>query len=311
MTESVEHGRPVTVAATRGKVAVKSEGGWRRNPFIRLLGRLWREKPLGAIGGILVLLALLAGLLADLLAPYGYAEAHFTMSLRPPSAEHWLGTDYLGRDLFSRLLYGARVSLTIAVCAVVIGMAYATALGLLAAWFGGWVDMVISRIVDTKMVLPGLLLMLVISAVLGPGLLNMVIVLSLFGVNESRVVRAQALAVKENLYIEAAQALGSPAWRIILRDVLPNVAVPILILATLRFGTVIISEASLSFLGFGIPAPYPSWGRMLGQESMNYMVRAPWLVLVPGIALTLTVWGFNILGDALRDLLDPRQRHDR
>jgi peptide/nickel transport system permease protein len=213
--------------------------------------------------------------------------------------------------LFSRMLYGSRVSLTLAFFAVTIGMLYAVTLGLLAAWFGGWVDMVISRLVDTKMVLPSLLLMLVISAMLGPGLLNMVIVLSLFGVNESRIVRAQALAVKENLYIEAARALGSPVSRIIIRDVLPNVMVPILIVATLRFGTVIISEASLSFLGFGIPAPYPSWGRMLGDESLNYMVRAPWLVLAPGIALTLTVWGFNVLGDALRDLLDPRLRNDR
>jgi peptide/nickel transport system permease protein len=275
------------------------------------LVRLWKEKPLGAIGGILVLIALMGGVLADVLAPYGYADPKFTHSLRPPSLEHLFGTDYLGRDLFSRMLYGSRVSLTLAFFAVTIGMLYAITLGLLAAWFGGWVDMVISRLVDTKMVLPSLLLMLVISAMLGPGLTNMVIVLSLFGVNESRIVRAQALAVKENLYIEAARALGSPVHRIIIRDVLPNVMVPILIVATLRFGTVIISEASLSFLGFGIPAPYPSWGRMLGDESLNYMVRAPWLVLAPGIALTLTVWGFNVLGDALRDLLDPRLRNDR
>ena len=282
-----------------------------RHPLRVFVGRLFREKPLGAIGGVFVLIMFLAGIFAELIAPYGYADPHFVDSLKAPNGLYLLGTDFLGRDVLSRIIYGARVSLTLAICAVVLGMLYAIALGLAAAWFGGWVDMVVSRIVDTKMVIPGLLLMLVISAMLGPGLINMVIVLSLFGVNESRIVRAQALSVKANVYIEAARAVGTPVGRIILREVLPNVAVPILILATLRFGTVIISEASLSYLGFGIPAPYPSWGRMLGSESLNYMVRAPWLALAPGIVLTLTVWGFNMLGDALRDLLDPRMRNDR
>jgi peptide/nickel transport system permease protein len=272
------------------------------------LRRLVREKPLGTIAGALVLVVVLAAILADVVAPYGFQEADYASMLHAPSVSHPLGTDNFGRDLLSRIIYGARITMYVAVGAVGLGVVYALALGLASAWFGGIVDTVIGRIIDTKMAIPYFLLMLVISAILGPGIMNIILVLSLWGISEARVVRSQALSIKENVYVDAARALGGGSWHIIRRHLLPNVMAPVIILATLRFGTVILAEASLSFLGYGIPPPYPSWGRMLGQESRLFLFEAPWLAIFPGVALTTVVWGFNIFGDAMRDLLDPRLR---
>ena len=270
--------------------------------------RLAREKPLGMAGGIIVVLMGLAALLADFIAPYPYAETHYADALSEPTATYLFGTDNLGRDVLSRIIYGARISVYVGLGAVALGVIYALVLGLLAAWFGGAVDTIISRFVDAKLAIPTLLLLLVVAAVLGPGLLNIILVLSLFGMNEARIVRGHALSVKNGMYIEASEAIGCSSWRIVTRHLLPNVMPLVVILGTLRFGTVILAEATLSFLGYGIPPPFPSWGGMLGTESRFYLQQAPWLALAPGLALMLVVWGFNMLGDALRDLLDPRLR---
>jgi peptide/nickel transport system permease protein len=280
----------------------------RRQWVPEFLRRLVKEKPLGSVGGALVLLVVLAAVLADVVAPYGYQEPDYTRLLNAPSLSHPLGTDNFGRDLLSRIIYGARVTMYVALGAVGLGVAYALVLGLASAWFGGAVDTVIGRIIDVKMAIPYFLLMLVVSAILGPGLLNIILVLSLWGISEARVVRSQALTVKENVYVDAARVLGCGSWHMVRRHLLPNVMAPVIILASLRFGTVILAEASLSFLGYGIPPPYPSWGRMLGQESRLFLFEGPWLAIFPGLALSMAVWGFNILGDAMRDLLDPRLR---
>ena len=270
--------------------------------------RLAREKPLGFAGGVLVMLMGLAALLADVVAPYPFSETHYSDALSAPSATYLLGTDNLGRDVLSRIIYGARISVYVGLGAVALGVVYALVLGLLAAWFGGAVDALISRFVDAKLAIPTLLLLLVVAAVLGPGLVNIILVLSLFGVNEARIVRGHVLSLKNSMFIEASQAIGCSSWRIVLRHLLPNVLPLVVILGTLRFGTVILAEATLSFLGYGIPPPFPTWGGMLGGESRFYLQQAPWLAVSPGIALMLAVWGFNMFGDALRDLLDPRLR---
>jgi len=263
---------------------------------------------LGAAGGLVVLVALLAAVFADVVAPYGYNEQLYAALLEPPGAAHLMGTDHLGRDLLSRLIFGARITTYVVFGAVTIGVIYALTIGLLTAWFGGALDLLVNRLIDAWMSVPFFLLILVLSSILGPSLLNVILVLSLFGITESRVVRGQALSVKQHLYIDAARATGARVGHILLFHMLPNILAPVIILATLRAGTVILAEASLSFLGYGIPPPFPSWGRMLGADSRLYLLQAPWLAIFPGLVLTLTVWGFNIFGDAIRDLLDPRLR---
>jgi peptide/nickel transport system permease protein len=275
---------------------------------VGLVRRLVREKPLGAAGGALVLVVVLAAVLADVVAPYGYNDANYGSLFEAPGFAHILGTDQLGRDMLSRIVYGARISMYVALGAVSLGTFYALALGLVSGWFRGTWDLVIGRVIDAEMSIPYLLLMLVISSMLGPGLVNIIVVLSLFGVSEARVVRGQTLSLRESVYVEAARAIGCSSWRIMVRHLLPNVLPPVIILATIRFGAVILAESSLSYLGYGIPPPFPSWGRMLGAEARLHLFQAPWLAIFPGVALTATVWGFNAFGDALRDLLDPRLR---
>ena len=280
----------------------------RRRWAPEFLRRLVLEKPLGAVGGFIVVAVVLAAVLADVIAPYPYDEIHLTDTIQAPNGTYILGTDGLGRDLLSRMLFGARVSMYVALGAVSLGLVYAVVLGIPAAWFGGFTDTLISRFVDAKMTIPTLLLLLLVASILGPGLGNIILVLSLAGIIEARIVRGQALSIKQNVYVEGATAIGASKTRTMTHHILPNIFAPLIILATLRFGSIIISEATLSFLGYGVPPPFPSWGRMLSQESRLLMQQAPWLAIVPGVALTLTVWGFNVFGDALRDLLDPRLR---
>ncbi len=280
----------------------------RRRWAPEFLRRLVLEKPLGAVGGFIVVAVVLAAVLADVIAPYPYDEIHLTDTIQAPNGTYILGTDGLGRDLLSRMLFGARVSMYVALGAVSLGLVYAVVLGIPAAWFGGLTDTLISRFVDAKMTIPTLLLLLLIASILGPGLGNIILVLSLAGIIEARIVRGQALSIKQNVYVEGATAIGASKTRTMTHHILPNIFAPLIILATLRFGSIIISEATLSFLGYGVPPPFPSWGRMLSQESRLLMQQAPWLAIAPGVALTLTVWGFNVFGDALRDLLDPRLR---
>jgi peptide/nickel transport system permease protein len=269
-------------------------------------------KPLGALGGLVLAAMLVLALGADVLAPYGYDEADMFARLKPPGVGHWLGTDNLGRDLLSRVIYGARVSLLVGLGGVAFGLAGATVVGLVSGYFGGRLDILLQRVVDAFMCFPLLLVALTIMALLGPGLGNVIATLGLvLAVRDSRVIRGAVLTVKQHLYVEAARALGVGHLGMIRRHVLPNIIAPIIILATVNLGAVILIEAALSFLGFGVPPPRPSWGGMLSGAGLMHMLRAPWLALWPGVALSVTVFGANMLGDALRDLLDPRLRGSR
>jgi peptide/nickel transport system permease protein len=273
------------------------------------LWRLVREKPLGAFGGFLVLVLMLCAMFAHWIAPYPYDETNVRQRLKPPGAQFYLGTDNLGRDVFSRIIYGARISVTVGFGAVTLSILLATILGVSSGYFGGKVDVLVQRIVDAAMAFPTLVILLSIMAVLGPGLMNVILVLGIVpSANRSRVIRSATLAAKENQYVEAARAVGASHLRIILCYILPNVMAPIIIVGTNALGAVILVEATLSFLGFGVPPPYPSWGEMLSGSGRSYMYKAPWMAIWPGVAISLAVFGFNMLGDALRDLLDPRLR---
>jgi peptide/nickel transport system permease protein len=282
----------------------------KRYPFlVDLFIRLAREKPLGTVGGVIVLLLLVVGILANVLAPYGFNEIYVAERLSPPSITNLLGTDNLGRDLLSRIIYGARISMYVGLGTSAIATALAAVIGIVSGYLGGRVDTVIQRFVDAWMCLPPLFLILAIIAVVGPGLVQVIIVLGLlYGIGQSRVIRSAVIGTRTNIYIEAAKAVGCPTWRILLRHILPNVMAPIIILFTITMGGAIITEASISFLGYGIPPPTPSWGGMLSEGGRRYMLMAPWLALWPGLALAVVVYGINMLGDAFRDLLDPRLR---
>ena len=269
--------------------------------------RFAREKPLGTIGGVIILGLLVMAVFADRIAPYAYDESIARM--KPPSARFWMGTDNLGRDIWSRVVYGARISVTVGFATVALATLIATAIGISSAYLGGGYDIVVQRVVDAWMSFPGLVIVLSLMAALGPGLLNLILALSVLGAaGASRVIRGSTLSLMQNPYIEAARAIGAGHARVILCYVLPNVMATILILATIGLGTVILAEAGLSFLGFGIPPPYPSWGGMLSGSGRTFMYYAPWMALFPGVAISLAVFGFNMLGDALRDVLDPRLR---
>jgi peptide/nickel transport system permease protein len=274
--------------------------------------RLIKEKPLGAFGGVIVLGLLLCALLAPWIATHPYDQTNVRNRLKPPSSQFYFGTDNLGRDIFSRIVYGARVSVTVGFGAVSIGICLATIIGVGSGYVGGKADVLVQRLVDAQMAIPGLLLLLNIMAVLGPGLLNIILALGVVSAaGSSRIIRSAALSVKENQFVEAARAIGASHLRIILHYILPNIMAPIIIITTVSLGFVILIESALSFLGFGVPPPYPSWGEMLSGSGRSYMYKAPWMATWPGVAISLAVFGFNMLGDALRDLLDPRLRGGR
>jgi peptide/nickel transport system permease protein len=261
---------------------------------------------------MLVVLLVLTAVFAPLLAPYGFDDQNITQRLQPSSADYPLGTDSLGRDVLSLIIYGARISMFVGLGAVLISVTAAVVIGTASGYFGGWLDTLLQRFVDAWMSFPWLVIVLTIAAILGSGLFNVILLLGLaFTFGNSRVVRSAVLSVKEHAYIEAARATGAGHGRIIRRHILPNIAAPVIVIATLGLGNAILAEASLSFLGLGVPPPDPSWGRMLSGSARTYMERAPWLAIFPGIALSLAVFGFNMFGDALRDLLDPRLRGTR
>src|SRR5256884_1703268 len=269
--------------------------------------RFAREKPLGTIGGVIILGLLVMAVFADRIAPYAYDESIARM--KPPSARFWMGTDNLGRDIWSRVVYGARISVTVGFATVALATLIATAIGISSAYVGGAYDIVVQRVVDAWMSFPGLVIVLSLMAALGPGLLNLILALSVLGAaGASRVIRGSTLSLMQNPYIEAARAIGAGHARVILCYVLPNVMSTILILATIGLGTVILAEAGLSFLGFGVPPPYPSWGGVVSGSGRTVLYYAPWMALFPGVAISLPVLGFHMLGDALRDVLDPGLR---
>ena len=281
----------------------------RRHGLAYFLVRLWREKPLGTAGGVVLLALILVAIFADVLAPYPFDEVHLRALLKPPSAEHLMGTDQLGRDYLSRNIHGARVSMLVGVVATTLNVLVAVLIGGTAGFFGGKLDLVVQRFVDAWMAFPGLLLLLTIMSLVGQGLLQLILVLGITGgVVASRLVRGAVIAVKENDYLQAATATGSTRMGALVRHVLPNVAAPIIVVFSINIGAVIISEASLSFLGFGLSPAIPSWGTLLSRDGRKYMEQAPWLALWPGLCLTITVYSLNMFGDAVRDLLDPRLR---
>ena len=273
--------------------------------FVRLL----KEKPLGTICGIIILLLVLVSIFSDVLAPYDYMEIHMRDRMQGPSARYLLGTDHAGRDFLSRLIQGARLSLAVGLAATALNVLIAVLIGSSTGFFGGKFDLVMQRFVDAWMAFPGLLLLLTIMSIVGRGLPQIIVVLGVTGgIGSSRIVRSAVIGVKENVYFQAAVAIGCSKGRILIRHVLPNIAAPVIIIFTINIGGVIMAEASLSFLGYGLPLDFPSWGGMLSREGRRYMEVAPWLALWPGFALTITVYSLNMFGDALRDQLDPRLR---
>jgi peptide/nickel transport system permease protein len=259
------------------------------------------------VGGVLTALIVLAAVFAPWLATHPVEQMNMRERFAMPSAAHWLGTDNFGRDLWTRIIFGARISLSIALISVSAAAAIGSAIGLVAGYFGGWVDLVLMRVTDVFLGFPALILALAIVAVMGPGVLNVSIALIVvFWTEYARVVRSATLVLREQAYVTAARALGASHARIIWREILPNTVGPIIVLTTLGLGTAILSESALSFLGFGVPPPQPTWGWTLAYGT-RFIRSEPWLSIVAGLAIMLTVLAFNLLGDGLRDLLDPRQ----
>lgn len=293
-------------------------------PFDEVEGRLsstsWthgvkhflRSQPLGTIGGLIILSMLILAILAPVVAPYDPYELRVEHLFEPPGAQFYLGTDDYGRDVYSRIIYGSRISLYVGVLAVGIGTTTGAFLGLVSGFVGGRTDTIIQRIMDSLLAFPALILALAIVAALGQSTTNVIIAVGVVLMpTAARVIRSSVLSIKENIFIEAGRAIGCNNLRILLVHILPNCAAPYIILATSTLGTAILSEAALSFLGLGTPPPEPSWGTMLSGGAQQYVWKAPWMAIFPGIAISLAVFGFNLFGDALRDVLDPRLRGSR
>jgi peptide/nickel transport system permease protein len=299
-------GGPIT--AERG-VALLPASGPARPGVVTVLRRFCRKKPLGAAGGALMLVMAVTALLADQLQTHDPIATDAAQTLAPPGPAHWLGSDHLGRDIYSRIVHGARVSLIVGIASTVLGSIMGGVIGLLSGYIGGKTDLIAQRFLDILQGLPLLVLALVMTAALGPSLPNVIVAISIPIIPRAgRVIRASVLSIREMQYIEAARGLGISHLRIAFRHVLPNTIGPFIVLTTAQLGSAILVEAALSFLGLGVPEPYPSWGRMLSVSAAEYAQKAPWLVLFPGIAISLAVFGSNMLGDALRDTLDPRLR---
>ena len=284
----------------------------RHDFWFDLFRRMILEKPLGTFGLFIVFALLLMGIFAPLIAPFGMSQVHLADMLRGPSLKYLLGTDQLGRDILSRLIYGARISMIIGLGATLISQAESILIGVISGYVGGTVDLLIQRFVDAWMSLPTFLVLITLMSVLGStngGILPITLVIGITsGIGGSRVIRSAVIGIKTNTYIAAADAIGSGPIRTMIRHILPNILAPIIIGFTLGVGSAILAEASLSFLGLGVPPNVPSWGSMLSNEGRQYMERAPLLAFWPGLALSLAVFGINMFGDALRDLLDPRLR---
>ncbi len=286
-------------------IAERKRHSWLVDFWIRLV----KEKPLGMVGGIITLLLLLTGIFANFLAPYGMNETHIVDRLLAPSAQYWFGTDDLGRDILTRVIFGARVSVIVGLAGATIATILSLIIGVVSGYIGGKLDLIVQRVVDTVMSIPGLILMMVMISIIGPGMWQVIVVLGLlWGVIGSRIIRGAVIGIKENVYVSAAVSIGCSAPRMLIRHILPNVLAPAIIQFSTRVPNVIRAEAGLSFLGFGIPPPAPSWGGMLSGAGRSFMFMAPWMVVWPGLALAIVIYGINMFGDAMRDLLDPRLR---
>lgn len=268
----------------------------------------FRKQKLAVIGSLIILFFIGIAIAAPYITSYGVDDQNLMNRLKPPSAEHWLGTDDFGRDLFTRVIYGARISLWVGFFAVMGSVIIGTALGLIAGFFGRWWDMIISRIFDVMLAFPSILLAIAIVAILGPSLQNALIAIAIINIpNFGRLVRSKVLSVKEEEFITAARAVGMKNSRIIINHILPNSLAPIIVQGTLSIATAILEAAALGFLGLGAQPPEPEWGMMLA-DSRGFMRQAPWTLFFPGLSIMLTVLGFNLIGDGLRDALDPKMK---
>ncbi|CAM4436452.1 nickel transporter permease [Paenibacillus phoenicis] len=294
-----------TTASTNRSTAVpagKVSGPWRD------AWKAFRKNKIAMAGLIMIVFFILIALLAPVIAPYEFDKQVLRDRLKPPSSSHWFGTDDLGRDLFTRVLYGARISLWVGTFSVVGSIILGTLFGILAGFYGKWIDMVISRLFDILLAFPSILLAIAIVAILGPSLQNALLAIAIVNIpTYGRLVRAKVLSLKNEEYITAARAIGMKNSAILLRHILPNSLTPIIVQGTLGIATAIIEAAALGFLGLGAQPPTPEWGKML-SDSRQFIATAPWTVVFPGISIMLTVLAFNLMGDGLRDALDPRMK---
>ncbi|MBB4825355.1 peptide/nickel transport system permease protein [Sporosarcina luteola] len=280
----------------------KTTGPWRD------AWRSFRKSKIAVAGMLIVLFFVLLAVLGPVLAPEGINDQSHTDRLQPPSSAHWMGTDDLGRDILSRVIHGARISLTVGFASVVLSVIVGSVLGIVAGYYGRWVDMIISRIFDIMLAFPSILLAIAIVAVLGPSLKNALIAIAIINVpNFGRLIRSKVLSIKEEEYITAAKAIGMKDARILFSHILPNSMAPVIVQGTLAIATAILEAAALGFLGLGATPPQPEWGKMLA-DSKDYLQSAPWTMIFPGLSIMLTVLGFNLMGDGLRDALDPKMK---
>jgi peptide/nickel transport system permease protein len=269
-----------------------------------------RRYPLGAIGALIMIAFVATAVFAGAITSFDPFATDAKDSLAPPGGPHLLGADFMGRDVYARIVYGARISLAVAIGATALGSLLGVLVGLSCGFLGGWYDLLVQRLIDIMQSLPLLVMALVMAASLGPSLANTIIAIAIPLVpSVARVIRSNTLSLREMPYVEAARAVGMSELRIAVSHVLPNTLAPLIVLATAQLGSAILVESALAFLGLGVPEPHPSWGRMLSESAAEYVRTAPWLVIFPGVAISAVVFGTNLLGDALRDILDPRQRH--
>lgn len=276
---------------------------------VQLVLRFARQKPLGAAGGVVILIMAWVAIFADWIAPYNPVANDYSVMLQPPGLDHWLGTDAFGRDVLSRVIYGSQTAMIIGFASSFLGATLGAVMGVTSAYFGKRFDLIIQRLLDIVMSFPIIILALAVVAILGTGLTNLVLAIAIpFVPRSARVVRASALSIRAMPYVDAARALGFGHVRIIFRHMLPNVMAPYLIMLTAFLGQAILLEASLSFLGLGVAEPTAAWGLMLRGAAVEFAERAPWMAIFPGVAISLSVFAFNLLGDSLRDALDPKLR---
>ena len=293
---------PLVEASAAAPLAPRLTAGEQVAKFVR-------KKPLGAAGAAVILAMVLVAAFAGTLARYDPYQGDYGLQFARPSAEHWLGTDEFGRDLLTRIMYGARIALFVGFTASFAGCTIGALLGVLSAYWGGTVDLLLERLMDILLAFPQLILALAIASILGPAVQNVVVAITIPIVPRvARVVRATALSIKEHQYVEAVQALGAQRKRVVFRHIVPNIMTPYLIMLTAQLGSAILAEAALSYLGLGTADPTPSWGLMLSGSAPLYAEKAPWMAVFPGIAISLGVFGFNLFGDSLRDALDPKLR---
>ncbi|MFJ7953787.1 ABC transporter permease [Lysinibacillus sp. NPDC096418] len=284
--------------ATQNRAAGPWREGWRS----------FKKSKISLIGAGIVLFFIVLAVFGPLIAPQGINEQDFTKKLLAPSGQHWFGTDDFGRDIFSRIVHGARISLWVGLFSVILSVIVGSVLGVVAGYYGKWIDTIISRIFDIMLAFPSILLAIAVVAVLGPSLQNALIAIAIINVpNFGRLIRSKVLSVKEEEYIVAAKAIGMSDIRILFSHILPNSMTPIIVQGTLAIATAIIEAAALGFLGLGAEAPAPEWGKMLADARI-YLMKAPWTMIFPGLAIMLTVLGFNLMGDGLRDALDPKMK---